>query len=95
LKNFLYFDIVILSNQMSKKGIDERRNMTTVYFIRHAESDFNVLDDRNRPLTIKGTVDSVLITDFLDMVFLNPWVVKMCFDEHEIIVIEKINILSN
>ena len=59
-------------------GNDERQNMTTVYFIRHAESDFNVLDDRTRPLTVKGTADSVLVTDFLhekkiDIIFSSPY----------------------
>jgi len=53
-------------------------NITTVYFIRHAESDFNVLDDRSRPLTIKGTADCSLVTDFLqskkiDVIYSSPY----------------------
>jgi len=52
--------------------------VTTVYFIRHAEADFNVLDDRTRPLTMKGAADSALVTDFLhdkkiDVIFSSPY----------------------
>ena len=39
--------------------------MTTVYFIRHAESDSSVRDGRLRPLTPKGKKDCVLVTNFL------------------------------
>ena len=39
--------------------------MTTVYFIRHAESDNSVRDGRIRPLTEKGLADRTLVTDFL------------------------------
>ena len=39
--------------------------MTTVYFIRHAESDNSDLDNRNRPLTEKGFADRRLVTEFL------------------------------
>lgn len=39
--------------------------MTTVYFIRHAEPDFNVTDDAARPLTDKGRADTALVTEFL------------------------------
>jgi 2,3-bisphosphoglycerate-dependent phosphoglycerate mutase len=39
--------------------------MTTVYFIRHAESDFSIKDDRTRPLTAKGSADCALVTEFL------------------------------
>ena len=52
--------------------------MTTIYFIRHAESDFNDKDDRTRPLTVKGIADCALVTDFLhereiDVVFSSPY----------------------
>ena len=40
-------------------------NITTIYFIRHAQSDFSVSDDRTRPLTEKGLDDRKLVTDFL------------------------------
>ena len=36
--------------------------MTTVYFIRHAQSDSTVRDDRTRPLTEEGLKDSHLVT---------------------------------
>ena len=36
--------------------------MTTVYFIRHAQSDPSVHDDRTRPLTEAGLRDSQLVT---------------------------------
>ena len=39
--------------------------MTTVYFIRHAEADAAVSDQRTRPLTEKGKKDSLLVTEFL------------------------------
>jgi len=39
--------------------------MTTVYFIRHAQADATVCDQRTRPLTEKGKKDSALITEFL------------------------------
>ena len=39
--------------------------MTTVFFIRHAESDLSVHDDRIRPLTEKGMNDRSLVTGFL------------------------------
>jgi len=52
--------------------------MTTVYFIRHAQSDNTVKDDRNRPLTEKGAVDCALVTGFLkdkeiDAIFSSPY----------------------
>lgn len=39
--------------------------MTTVYFVRHAESDYNVHMDEIRPLTSKGMKDTALVTNFL------------------------------
>jgi 2,3-bisphosphoglycerate-dependent phosphoglycerate mutase len=39
--------------------------MTTVYFIRHAKADYNVRDDRTRPLTEKGLIDRLLVTEYL------------------------------
>ena len=52
--------------------------MTTVYFIRHAESDTTVRDGRIRPLTQKGLVSRVVVTDFLqdkriDVLFSSPF----------------------
>ena len=39
--------------------------MTTIYFIRHAEADYSVRDERNRPLNAKGLADRKLATEFL------------------------------
>ena len=52
--------------------------MTTVYFIRHCESDYTVRDARSRPLTPKGEADRVLVTEFLsdkkiDAVYSSPY----------------------
>ena len=52
--------------------------MTTVYFIRHAESDISVRDGRARPLTAKGFADRQLVTGFLsdkgvDIVLSSPF----------------------
>ena len=52
--------------------------MTTVYFIRHAESDGAVHDAQTRPLAEKGFADCKLVTDFLqdkgiDAVFSSPY----------------------
>jgi 2,3-bisphosphoglycerate-dependent phosphoglycerate mutase len=40
--------------------------MTTVYFVRHAESDRRVSDGAIRPLTEKGAKDSLLVTKYLE-----------------------------
>jgi len=52
--------------------------MTTIYFVRHAESDHSVRDARSRPLTAKGLSDCALVTDFLknkniDIIFSSPY----------------------
>ena len=52
--------------------------MTTIYFIRHAESDYNVRESRVRPLTEKGMADRSLVTKFLsdkniDIVLSSPY----------------------
>ena len=39
--------------------------MTTVYFIRHAQSNSSIHDPFLRPLTEKGLHDRSLVTDFL------------------------------
>ncbi|MCL1843796.1 MAG: histidine phosphatase family protein [Defluviitaleaceae bacterium] len=41
------------------------KNHTIIYFVRHAEPDFNVHDDYSRPLTAKGEKDCALVTGFL------------------------------
>jgi len=39
--------------------------MTNVYFVRHAEPDYNVRDDFARPLTKKGKEDAKLVSSYL------------------------------
>ena len=57
--------------------------MTTIYFIRHAQSDHSVHDDVTRPLTEKGLRDRSLVSDYLDLkgvsaVFSSPY--KRAYD---------------
>ncbi len=40
--------------------------MTNIYFVRHAESDYRIHDEVNRPLTDKGLRDRSLVSDYLD-----------------------------
>ncbi|MFT8311101.1 MAG: histidine phosphatase family protein [Sporolactobacillus sp.] len=52
--------------------------MTTIYFVRHAESDFRIHNDRLRPLTEKGMRDRVMVTNYLcnqpiDQVLSSPY----------------------
>ena len=39
--------------------------MTNVYFVRHAQPDYNVHDDTLRPLTEKGWRDCALVSEYL------------------------------
>ena len=53
--------------------------MTTIYFVRHSESDHSVKDNRNRPLTAKGIENCALVTDFLqdkkiDVIISSPYI---------------------
>lgn len=53
-------------------------NITTVYFVRHAQSDRNVHDDRTRPLTSEGKADSERAADLLkdrhiDLIMSSPY----------------------
>ena len=57
--------------------------MTRVYFVRHAEPDKMVKDDRNRPLTKSGIASTALVTDILkdkaiDIAISSPY--KRSFD---------------
>lgn len=57
--------------------------MTTIYFIRHAQSDTTVRDGRIRPLTPKGLSSRILVNEFLegkniDAVLSSPF--KRAFD---------------
>lgn len=52
--------------------------MTTIYFVRHAESDLSIYDDLTRPLTEEGLQASKSVTKFLldqeiDHVFSSPF----------------------
>ena len=53
--------------------------MTTIYFVRHAEPDYNNHDDFFRPLTDKGMKDRIKVTNYLldkkiDVVLSSPYV---------------------
>lgn len=53
--------------------------MRDIYFVRHAESDISVHDDFHRPLTPKGNMDSILVTNYLknkdiNYIFSSPYV---------------------
>ena len=39
--------------------------MTTIYFIRHAEPNYNNHNDMERELTLKGLIDRELVTSYL------------------------------
>ncbi|MCM1171184.1 MAG: histidine phosphatase family protein [Clostridium sp.] len=39
--------------------------MTTIYFVRHAQPDYQWVDDRTRPLTNEGKQDAEIVLDFL------------------------------
>lgn len=43
----------------------EQKNVTKVYFVRHAQPQFDWKDDRTRPLTSEGEKDAEAVTDFL------------------------------
>ncbi len=52
--------------------------LTTVYFVRHAESDMRVREDRARPLTAKGLADSARLAEWfrpisIDHIYSSPY----------------------
>ena len=52
--------------------------MTTIYFVRHAEANYNNHDDILRELSEKGLKDRELVTDFftdkqIDIVLSSPY----------------------
>lgn len=60
-----------------RKGLPGRY-MTRVFFVRHAEPDQTVKDDRNRPLSERGTASTSFVTDILrdkgiDIAFSSPY----------------------
>lgn len=55
-----------------------QNNVTTIFFVRHAEPDISIHDDFLRPLTLKGTRDCDLVTKLLqdkkiDVVLSSPY----------------------
>ena len=53
--------------------------MTTIYFVRHAEPDYNNHDDFFRPLTDKGMKDRIKVTNYLldkkiDVILSSPYI---------------------
>lgn len=52
--------------------------MTTIYFIRHAEPDLSQKDELHRPLTTKGKIDSIRLSEYfgnkdVDYVYSSPF----------------------
>lgn len=52
--------------------------MTKVYFVRHAQSDHELKDERTRPLTEEGKRDSAIVLEFLknrkiDVFYCSPY----------------------
>lgn len=43
----------------------EYKNVTKVYFVRHAQPQFDWKEERTRPLTLEGEKDTEIVTDFL------------------------------
>lgn len=41
------------------------KSMTKVYFVRHAQPEHDWEEDRTRPLTREGKVDSGIVVEFL------------------------------
>lgn len=62
-----------------KKLLRLRSRITRVYFVRHAQSDYNWEDNRTRPLTEEGRKDSQIVKDLLryvdiDYVISSPYI---------------------
>ena len=75
-----------LTSQTPAETRMEKTKMTRIYFIRHAEPDFNVQDDFSRPLTPKSESDRTLVEEFLadkniDVALSSPF--KRAFDTVE------------
>ena len=54
-----------INNLISSKCKLRKTKMTTIYFIRHAQPNYNNPDDASRELTAKGLQDRKLVTSFL------------------------------
>lgn len=63
---------------MFKYYLRRKYKMTIIYFVRHAQPNFNNHDDLTRELTMQGWQDSKLVTKFLwdkgiDIVLSSPY----------------------
>jgi 2,3-bisphosphoglycerate-dependent phosphoglycerate mutase len=74
--------------------------MTTVYFIRHAQSDYQIGDERIRPLTKKGEQDSNNLAHYfrmieIDSIYSSPFqraiqtILPIAIDKHQEIIIRE------
>ena len=72
------YDINYLNIDETLPFLSERTTMTTIYFVRHAEPDYQNHNDRLRELTEKGLEDSRSVTAFLsdkkiDLILSSPY----------------------
>lgn len=56
----------------------EKHSLTRIYFVRHAQPDFECADDNVRPLTLEGEEDAKAVTDFfadkqIDVFYCSPY----------------------
>ena len=51
---------------MARKAylLENIRMITNIYFVRHAEPDYSIHDDEERPLSNKGELDAQKVSDF-------------------------------
>ncbi len=80
LRSYLceYTALCEVSKKKRETQNDGDKTMTTVYFVRHAEPNYNNHNDALRELSPKGTKDRKLVTDFLsdkeiDIVLSSPY----------------------
>ena len=59
-------DSILVMSKWRKEKLKGDKRMTDVYFVRHAESDGRVHDDRSRPRTGKGMRARSLVSDDLE-----------------------------
>lgn len=52
--------------------------MTTIYFVRHAQPDYDWKDDITRPLTKEGLQDSKMVTEFLRNIKIDCFISSPC-----------------
>jgi len=71
-------DQITNTNKVYKSQFAEVKIVTTIYFVRHAEPNYENHDDTSRELSDKGLKDRRLVTDFLmdkeiDIVLSSPF----------------------